>query len=142
MFISSSRTDINGFINLSNLLLQQKPAPPTIPSIKYGFNKNQVSFQAADTLSPLEAQASLLPLGDGGIAGCRASITYTTFVPTFLASCTYVTFVGATKGQPEVGAELSARGFSNYSQRTFEQDYHIKAYLKSLGTNNQGLNNA
>ncbi|KFH73989.1 hypothetical protein MVEG_01202 [Podila verticillata NRRL 6337] len=108
MFISSSRTDINGFINLSNLLLQQKPAPPTITSIKYGFNKNQVSFQAADTLS----------------------------------SCTYVTFVGATKGQPEVGAELSARGFSNYSQRTFEQDYHIKAYLKSLGTNNQGLNNA
>ncbi|KAG0013782.1 hypothetical protein BGZ81_000837 [Podila clonocystis] len=60
------------------------------------------------------------------------------FVPTFPASCPYITAVGATKDMAESGAGFSAGGFSNYFARPSYQQEQVSAYLNKIGTQYQG----
>jgi len=144
VFISSGRSGIIGFVNLVNSLLQQE-TPPTVLSISYGFDENTVSSQAAGSLCNLFMQLGargtsiIVASGDGGVAGSRPSNKCQAFVPTFPASCPFVTAVGATKGEPEVGATLSAGGFSNIFSRPGYQASAVSDYLTKLGNTNQGL---
>ena len=69
--------------------------------------------------------------GDGGV-GCGTN----GFVPTFPASCPYVTGVGAvtggTPGSSPTGegvADISGGGFSNYFTRPAYQDTAVRRYL-------------
>ncbi|KAK2462494.1 hypothetical protein APHAL10511_005464 [Amanita phalloides] len=137
-FFSSGLGNINGFINMANAWLRQSP-PPTVVSISYGFNENQLSQSSATTLCNIFAQLGargtsvLIASGDGGVSGSRLNNTCTTFVPTFPASCPFITAVGATTGIPEVGAGLSAGGFSNYFPQPGYQTVAVAGYLSKLG---------
>ena len=110
--------------------------PPSIFSISYGDEEVGVSFEFAQRASVEFQKAGargitlLAASGDGGV-GCGTN----GFVPTFPASCPYVTGVGAvqggTPGQAPTGesvADLSGGGFSNYFSRPSYQDDAVKAY--------------
>ncbi|KAI8869069.1 subtilisin-like protein, partial [Ramicandelaber brevisporus] len=96
---------------------------------------NQVSQSNANNLCSLFMQLGargisvIVASGDGGVAGSRPSNTCTKFVPTFPASCPYVTTVGATTGVHEIGADLSAGGFSAYFARPSYQNNAVSSYL-------------
>ncbi|KAF9371354.1 hypothetical protein CPB97_002019, partial [Podila verticillata] len=143
VFISSGMPNMNGFINLANYLLQQ-PTPPTVFSISYSFNENVVSTTEANTLCNIFMQLGargtsvIVASGDGGVGGGRPNATCTSFVSTFPATCPYVTAVGATAGQPEVGAALSGGGFSNIFSRPSYQQIPVTGYLDQLGTTYAG----
>lgn len=145
-FISSGISNMNGFINMANSLLYQE-VPPSVLSISYGFIENQVSPNSARMLCNIFMQLGargtsvIVASGDGGVAGSRPSATCTRFVPAFPASCPWVTAVGATKGQPEVGAELSAGGFSDIFAAPPYQADTVAGYLTGLGSVNQGRYN-
>ncbi|KAK2462489.1 hypothetical protein APHAL10511_005459 [Amanita phalloides] len=147
VFLSSGSGNINGFINMANYWLGQQ-TPPTVVSISYGFNENQVSQGSATNLCNIFMQLGargtsvLIASGDGGVSGSRLDNTCTTFVPTFPASCPYITAVGATGGYPtEAGANLSAGGFSNYFDRPSYQDNAVSGYLNEIGSLYNGLYN-
>ncbi|KAK2462492.1 hypothetical protein APHAL10511_005462 [Amanita phalloides] len=140
VFLSSGLANINGFINMANYWLTQA-RPPTVVSISYGFNENQVSKGSATILCNLYAQLGsrgvsiLYATGDGGVSGSRLSNTCVAFVPTFPASCPYVTAVGATGGFPnEFGAGLSSGGFSNYFGLPKYQLDAVRGYLNRIGS--------
>jgi tripeptidyl-peptidase-1 len=84
----------------------------------------------------------LVGSGGGGVAGIRPNSTCTTFVATFPASCPYVTAVGETRNVPEVGAEHSAGGFSNFYGRPSYQESAVNSYVTSLGSTYQGRYNS
>ncbi|KAF9373094.1 hypothetical protein CPB97_000811 [Podila verticillata] len=146
VFISSGQANMNGFINIANFLLQQA-TPPTVLSISYGFNENVVSTTEANKLCDIFMQLGargtsiLVASGDGGVGGSRPSDTCTSFVPTFPASCPWVTTVGATAGQPEVGAGLSAGGFSNIFPRPDYQQNAVTEYFSQIGNKYEGRYN-
>ncbi|KAH9055580.1 tripeptidyl peptidase A [Lactarius vividus] len=66
----------------------------------------------------------------------------TQFLPSFPASCPFVTAVGGTKLIPEVAAEFSGGGFSNYFARPSYQDGAVRNYLSKLGNKYSGLYNS
>ncbi|KAG0029601.1 hypothetical protein BGZ82_007837 [Podila clonocystis] len=146
VFISSGLSSINGFINIAIKLLGQV-VTPSVLSLSYGFNENTVSRNTANNLCNLFAQLGargtsvIVASGDGGVAGSEPSDTCNQFLPTFPASCPFVTAVGATKGVPEVGAELSAGGFSNHFGRPKYQASAVDGYLNKLGAVYQGRYN-
>ncbi|KAK2459731.1 hypothetical protein APHAL10511_008265, partial [Amanita phalloides] len=99
-FLSSGKADINSWIKIADHWLAQDN-PPTVVSISYGFQEYQVSKDSAKTLSNRYAQLGargvsiLVSTGDGGVAGSQppsGEIPYK-FIPTFPASCPYVTAV-------------------------------------------------
>jgi tripeptidyl-peptidase-1 len=142
-FISVGDSSATGFTNVLNKLISQQ-TPPSVMSLSYGFDENALSPNLAKNMCNLFGQLGargvsiLVASGDGGVAGSRP-ITCSSFVPTFPASCPYVTSVGATSGtKPEVGAGLSAGGFSNvFSQPTY-QLFAVTEYLNSLGSQYNG----
>lgn len=103
--------------------------------------------------------------GAGGIAGNNASACISNdgkntfqFLPSFPASCPYVTAVGATQGfEPETSASrpatglgpegkphgyyASGSGFSNYFTRPKYQDHVVDKYVKRMNGEHKGLFN-
>lgn len=73
--------------------------------------------------------------GDGGVGGSNAGTSCHNFVPTFPATCPYVTSVGSTEGVIKTGADLSGGGFSNVFNRSEAsyQDNEVHAYVRALG---------
>ncbi|KAK2462490.1 hypothetical protein APHAL10511_005460 [Amanita phalloides] len=138
IFLSSGLANINGFINMANYWLGQA-RPPTVVSVSYGFNENQLSQASANTLCNIYGQLGargvsvLYASGDGGVSGSRLNNACVAFVPTFPASCPYITAVGATGGIPEYGAGLSSGGFSNYYGRPAYQAAAVNGYLNQIG---------
>ncbi|KAJ3535679.1 hypothetical protein NM688_g6944 [Phlebia brevispora] len=89
--------------------------------------------------------------GDGGVGGASMANANNCkddkFVPTFPASCPYVTAVGATTLQTtpsgditEIGAQYSGGGFSNYftNQESRWQRPAVQQYLQRIGPLYQG----
>ena len=114
---------------------------PSLFSISYGDEETGVSYAYAQRCSVEFQKAGargislLAASGDSGV-GCGTA----GFIPTFPASCPYVTGVGAvtggTPGQSPTGenvADLSGGGFSNYFARPSYQDDAVKAYVSSRG---------
>ncbi|KAF8258875.1 subtilisin-like protein [Lactarius quietus] len=90
----------------------------------------------------LRGVSVLIATGDDGIGkgDCKNSTGDVQFMPNFPASCPYVTSVGGTTSVfPEVGAELSGGGFSNYFTRPSYQKDVIPPYLDSIGNLYEGL---
>ncbi|KAJ6139488.1 protease S8 tripeptidyl peptidase I [Penicillium samsonianum] len=100
--------------------------PPTVLVIPYGFNENQFAENSAK---------SFCNFGDGGVGGSSEGNNHcTASVPTFPATCPYVTVVGGTQQfSPEVSASFSAGGFSNYVGRPSYQNNAVSAYLQRQG---------
>ncbi|KAH8696422.1 putative protease S8 tripeptidyl peptidase I [Talaromyces proteolyticus] len=142
-FISVGLSNLQGFTDVFNYILQLQNPPPVL-SISYGFNENALSRGAATSMCNLLAQLGargvsvIVASGDGGVAGSRPSDSCNAFVPTFPASCPYVTAVGASTAIPEVGATLSAGGFSNFFGRPLYQDAAVSRYLNTLGSQYSG----
>jgi tripeptidyl-peptidase-1 len=91
----------------------------------------------------------LMLLGRGGVAGqddspCVSNDEQnrTTFLPTFPASCPWVTSVGATHAIPEQGESFSSGGFSNYFSVPEYQSNATTAYIATLNGQYEGLYNA
>ncbi|KAG0697323.1 peptidase S8/S53 domain-containing protein [Suillus ampliporus] len=67
----------------------------------------------------------------------------TKFLPIFPASCPYVTSVGGTVNVPEIAANFSGGGFSNYFPRPSYQNAAVSAYLATLAPGTyEGLYNS
>ena len=133
--------------------------PQTI-STSYGDDEQTVplsfAMKACSGFAQLGARGVtlLFASGDNGVGvdgDCVSNDGKNTamFVPSFPASCPYVTTVGATKDvNPEVTAFDSANnfssgaGFSNYFARPSYQDPIVPSYIASLGSEYTGLYNA
>lgn len=142
-FISVGNAGTTGFIDVINKLLSQQ-TPPSVMSLSYGFDEKALSSSLANNMCNLFGQLGargvsvIVASGDGGVAGSRPS-SCQAFVPTFPASCPYVTSVGATTGtKPEVAAELSAGGFSNLFGQPTYQLAAVAEYLTKLGSQYSG----
>ncbi|KAH9003213.1 subtilisin-like protein [Lactarius hatsudake] len=65
------------------------------------------------------------------------------FKPTFPASCPWVTAVGGTtRYEPEIAADLSGGGFSDYFKRPDYQDEAVTTFFENIGNMYHGLYNA
>lgn len=143
IFISSGLSTVQGFLDVISYVANLA-TPPTVLSLSYGFNENTLTTSNANSICNAFAQLGargvsvIVASGDGGVAGSRPSNSCTTFVPTFPASCPYITSVGATAGVPETGSTLSAGGFSNLFSRPVYQEPAVNAYLIGLQSEYSG----
>ncbi|KAG1778851.1 peptidase S8/S53 domain-containing protein [Suillus placidus] len=127
-------------------VLSQDDIPQTI-STSYGDDEQTVSYTYAIRvcagMAALGARgvSLLFASGDHGVGGnysepatCKSNDGHnvTTFIPSFPASCPYVTAVGGTVSIPETAAVFSGGGFSNYFARPVYQEAAVSAYLAML----------
>ncbi|KAI0366841.1 subtilisin-like protein [Pilatotrama ljubarskyi] len=125
---------LSGFLDIINSLLTQDN-PPLVLTTSFGFDETPFAEEApelAQTLCNAYAQLGargtsvLFASGDGGVSGAQTdpSCDGSTFIPTFPATCPYVTAVGSTQGiNPETAADA------------------VGSYLQTLGSTNAGLFN-
>ncbi|KAE8553578.1 hypothetical protein EYB25_004960 [Talaromyces marneffei] len=146
-FISSGLSTVQGFLDVISYVANL-PNPPTVMSLSYGFDENVLTARNANSVCNALAQLGargvsvIVASGDGGVGGSRPGNSCTAFVPTFPASCPYVTSVGATAGVPETGSTLSAGGFSNLFRRPDYQELAVSGYLIGLQSEYSGRFNA
>ncbi|KAJ7718292.1 subtilisin-like protein [Mycena maculata] len=156
----------DGFLDIITALIAET-APPQVLTTSYGFD-TEASLSEALTVAMCTSYMQLtargvsilFASGDGGVAATPGEqCTGKPFLPTFPTCPLYVqlkspsptylilpsvTLVGATSGSPEIGASLSAGGFSNYfPQQTWRQSHAtlVDAYITSIGTEYNGLYN-
>ncbi|EMC91834.1 hypothetical protein BAUCODRAFT_306249 [Baudoinia panamericana UAMH 10762] len=134
-------------------------SPPHTISTSYGDYEHTVPYsyalRACQELAQLGARgvSVVFSSGDAGVGPngtCSSNDGTNTpmFLPTFPASCPYVTTVGGTRNlSPEVVAYdvlndyVSGSGLSNYFQRPSYQNAAVKKYLSSIGSLHAGLYN-
>ena len=111
---------------------------PNTISVSYSDNENTIdpAFQAAVEVLFLKLGARGTSMihasGDGGVSGSQGgSCPGGKFVPTWPASCPYVTSVGATDTSYARAAGFSSGGFSNTRAPGAYQTSAIAAYLGS-----------
>jgi tripeptidyl-peptidase-1 len=138
----------DGFLDSINDLLNQT-SPPLVFSTSYGFDVESdlslsLSIALCNTYLQLTSRGVTINFasGDGGVASTPGvKCTGKPFPPTF-PTCPYVTLVGSTQNVPEIGANFTAGGFSNYFPQQSWQADAVQAYLAKLGNTNKGLFNA
>ncbi|KAF8260346.1 subtilisin-like protein [Lactarius quietus] len=138
-----------------NYVLVQPDVPKTI-SISYGEPEKDLPLEYATALCDMYAKLGALGVsvlfasGNAGVGGgdCMTD-DGVQFIPMFPASCSYVTSVGGTTDgtgetrlSPEVAAEISGGGFSNYFERPPYQKEAVLHFLKELGGQYAGMFNA
>ncbi|TFY82906.1 hypothetical protein EWM64_g1100 [Hericium alpestre] len=138
-----NRDGISGFLDLVNYLLKQNTLPHVLTT-SYGFNEGDLPYSVANNLCNAYAQLGargvsvLFSSGDGGVSGSQSQ-QCTNFVPTFPSGCPFVTSVGATQNvNPEMAADFSSGGFSNYFQTAPYQRNAVNSYLSQIGSEYQG----
>ncbi|KOS23064.1 putative tripeptidyl-peptidase SED2 [Escovopsis weberi] len=122
---------------------------PSVISISYGVNEQILAppyaRQVCDILGQLGLRGAsvLAASGDAGPgASCETPAGAPRFLPTFPASCPYITAVGATEGAgPEFGATFSSGGFSDVFARPAYQGAAVDQFLGLLGGKFGGLFN-
>ncbi|EED85603.1 predicted protein, partial [Postia placenta Mad-698-R] len=136
-----------GFLD-TGLSLLGLESPPQVVSTSWDGDEDKFPPSHAVYLCNVYAQlgargvSMIFASGDEGASGNRSEGNCTIFSPTFPATCPHVTTVGATTRIPEVVADVSGGGFSNYFLRPDYQSKAVSAYLALLGNNNTGLYNA
>lgn len=152
-------TDTNEpYLDWVNAVLAMDDLPYTI-STSYADDEQTVPFsyanRACNGFAQLGARGISLFFGSGDYGVGKTAYCYTndgkntsSFLAEFPTTCPYVTAVGATKQfNPEVVAVdnrngfVSGGGFSNYFSRPKYQKQAVDAYVKSLGTQFEGLYN-
>ncbi|TLD31936.1 putative aspartic-type endopeptidase [Venturia nashicola] len=127
-------------------MLGQKSLPNVV-STSYGDDEQTMSPEYAKSVCDAFAQLGakgvslLFSSGDNGVGNNGACVSNNgtnakTFLPSFPASCPYVTSVGGTyKTEPEVaaldGTFTSGGGFSDYFARPAYQEAAVAEYLKT-----------
>ncbi|KAI0048684.1 tripeptidyl peptidase A, partial [Auriscalpium vulgare] len=128
-----------------DFVLAQETLPQTI-STSYGDNEQTVPESFAKRVCAGFAQLGargvslMFSSGDGGVGDgdpdpdTQTCLTndgrnVTNFIPTFPASCPFVTAVGGTIYIPEVAVDFSGGGFSNYFTRPLYQESAVTEYL-------------
>lgn len=123
---------------------------PQTVSMSIGIDEKDCPLEYAKAVCNLFAQLGargtsvLVASGDDGVGygDCRIKDGSVRFIPSFPASCPYVTSVGGTTSQfPQVGADLSGGGFSNYFPRPAYQNEGVPAFLSKLGRQYRGIYN-
>ncbi|KAH9169553.1 subtilisin-like protein [Lactarius sanguifluus] len=131
-------------------VLDQENIPQTI-SISYSVEERFISREYAIYVCDQFAQLGvrgvsvLQSSGNDGIGQgtCLRDDGTVRFMPTFPGTCPYVTVVGGTTNYvPEVAAEFSGGGFSDYFKRPTYQEEAVSTFLQDLGNQYQGLYNA
>ncbi|KAI9454450.1 subtilisin-like protein [Lactarius psammicola] len=135
-----------------NYLLKEIYIPQTITT-SYSVDEKGIPVEYARTMCDLFAQLGargvsvLFASGDDGVGAGDCKVKGDSgkvrFIPEFPASCPYVTSVGGTTEIfPEIAANLSGGGFSNYFSRPDYQKDVVPKFLKRLGRKYKGLYNA
>ncbi|KAJ5766927.1 uncharacterized protein N7511_004543 [Penicillium nucicola] len=124
---------------------------PAVLTNSYGEDEQSVPESYANATCSLFAQLGargvsvLFSSGDSGPGGSCLSNdgqNRTKFLPSFPASCPFVTSVGGTHGtNPESAIDFSGGGFSDLFSRPTYQDTAVTAYLSNLGDKWSGLYN-
>ncbi|RPD54225.1 family S53 protease-like protein [Lentinus tigrinus ALCF2SS1-7] len=152
-FYSVGDATAQGFIDLANFLLGLDEVPLVLTT-SYSFFETQ--FEGTGTLpetfcnvySQLGARGTtvIFSSGDWGVYSLNfdGSCDTTAFGATFPSTCPFVTSVGATTGfdGPEVAANFSGGGFSNFFPRPDYQSTTVQNYLNTIGTLDAGLFNS
>ncbi|OAA62327.1 tripeptidyl peptidase SED3 [Cordyceps fumosorosea ARSEF 2679] len=141
------------YLDWLNYMLNKTDIPQTISS-SYGDDEQTVPKDYADNVCNLfmklgaRGVSFLCSSGDGGVSGgqptnCQANdgSGATKFLPTFPASCPWVTAVGGTTGTPESAADLSSGGFSEYYAAPDYQSSATSGYVSSIGDQYSGMYN-
>ncbi|KAI0642674.1 family S53 protease-like protein [Trametes meyenii] len=142
---------VQGFLDIIEFFLNQT-SPPLVLTTSFEFDESAFgeAQDLARTLCNAYSQLGtrgtsvLFASGDGGVSGVQSdsSCDGGSFLPTFPASCPYVTAVGSTQGlKPEVAAPFSAGGFSNIFPLPSYQQTSVSTYLSKLQNNYTGLFN-
>ncbi|KAK3389400.1 tripeptidyl-peptidase-like protein [Podospora didyma] len=131
----------------SELLAKPDDQLPHVLSISYADDEQGVpkayALRVCDMIAALTARgvSVLAATGDGGAAGTGQTQCISNdgsgrkmFMPTFPASCPFVTTVGATDnvGPPLTGADFSSGGFSDYFARPTWQDEVVGPYVDAM----------
>ncbi|KAI0880530.1 subtilisin-like protein [Annulohypoxylon maeteangense] len=156
--LPSNRSDNEPYLEFAQYLLDLSDDEiPHIISISYADDEQSVpisyAIRVCDLFAVLAARGVtiLSGSGDGGASGIGQNRCYSNdgqrrrmFLPTFPASCPYVTAVGATGNTlPLEGADFSTGGFSNYFARPEWQKEAVDGYVSALMANgsHRGLYN-
>lgn len=139
---------------LEYILAKPDGAIPQVISISYTDTEQTVprdyAVHVCDLFGRLTARGVSIinASGDGGVAGQRDidcisndGLNRKTFLPTFPASCPWVTAVGSTSVLPEQGSSFSSGGFSNYFGTPSYQLNATASYIASLNGQYEGLYN-
>ncbi|KAH8997661.1 subtilisin-like protein [Lactarius hatsudake] len=130
-------------------ILDQRDIPQTI-SISYTYEERWFSREHAFYVCNMFAMLGslgvsvLVASGNDGIGRgtCVNKDGSVRFIPTFPATCPWVTVVGGTTDhEPEVAAVFSGGGFSDHFERPLYQRRTVPTFLKDLGSRYQGLYN-
>ncbi|KAJ7693880.1 tripeptidyl peptidase A [Mycena rosella] len=136
------------YLDWLDYILDSKHIPQTI-STSYGDDEQTVPFTYASRVCKRFAELGcrgvslLFASGDAGVGDgdpdpvtqqCFTNDGKNTkrFIPQFPSSCPYVTSVGGTMSIPEVSANFSGGGFSNYFSRPAYQNKAVGQYLRKL----------
>ncbi|CAK7216692.1 hypothetical protein SBRCBS47491_002914 [Sporothrix bragantina] len=134
---------------------------PHVLSISYSDDEQTVpqpyATRVCDLFMQLAARGTtvLVATGDGGSHGISDTCAHNEasqrrpLLPTFPASCPWVTAVGSTETgigapggiPPAVAADYSSGGFSNYFTRPAWQNDTVNAYLDRIGDSKAGFFN-
>ncbi|KAH9053077.1 subtilisin-like protein [Lactarius vividus] len=148
--VSDNKPMVGDFFLMWMAYLVAKEKIPQTMSASYSVNEKNVPAEYARSVCELFIQLGvrgvsiLFSSGDDGVGAgnCQDASGRVQFAPTFPATCPYVTSVGGTtKFVPEVAAELSGGGFSNYFGRPPYQNVVVPAFLQRLGSQYNGMYN-
>ncbi|KAI2464274.1 DHS-like NAD/FAD-binding domain-containing protein [Annulohypoxylon bovei var. microspora] len=154
--LPSNRSDNEPYLEFAQYLLDLgDDEVPHIMSISYADDEQSVPVSYATRVCDLFAVLAargvtiLSGSGDGGASGIGQNQCYSNdgqkrkmFLPTFPASCPYVTSVGATGNTlPLEGADFSTGGFSNYFARPEWQKDAVDEYVLTINGSHKGLYN-
>ncbi|EHK39537.1 hypothetical protein TRIATDRAFT_155864 [Trichoderma atroviride IMI 206040] len=125
---------------------------PSVISISYGANEQlfpkPYAQQVCDMFGQLGTRGVSIIVSSGDFGpgmSCQSNdgTETTKYIPSFPATCPYVTSVGSTEGiGPERAANFSAGGFSDYFARPEWQDEAVGGYLELYGNEWKGYYNA
>ncbi|KAL7909116.1 peptidase S8/S53 domain-containing protein [Trichoderma velutinum] len=135
----------------SHLLDLDDDELPKVVSISYGANEQlfpkPYAQQVCDMFGQLGTRGVSIVVASGDLGpgvSCQSNDNpkRPKFMPSFPATCPYVTSVGATHGiDPEVAANFSSGGFSDYFNRPKWQDEAVGGYLRLHGGKWEGYYN-
>ncbi|TFK25946.1 tripeptidyl peptidase A [Coprinopsis marcescibilis] len=146
------------YLDWVDFVLRQKEVPHSI-STSYGEPEQTVPRKYAERVCHELAQLAargvslMYSSGDGGVGDgsedpadhlCFTNDGKNThrFMPTFPATCPFVTAVGGTNDVPETAVFFSGGGFSDYFKRPFYQDRAVGKFLENTPSDlYQGLYN-
>ncbi|KAH9010095.1 subtilisin-like protein [Lactarius deliciosus] len=138
------------FVSWLEYILDQENIPQTISisySIEERFLPREYAIYVCDQIAQLGVRGVSVLQSSGndgiGLGTCLRDDGTVRFMPTFPGTCPYITVVGGTTDYvPEVAAEFSGGGFSDYFKRPSYQEEAVSTFLQDLGNRYQGLYDA